>query len=812
MKLRIFLAVLVLSIGTVVYLTQFGNSEQKAEKYYQSGLALLKEGDEDRAMIQFRNVFDLNGRHHDARLAYAGLLRKRGELSESYGQYLRLVEQYPNDVEGRRALGELAIMAGNWEEAERHVRAVRDLAPDDLKVQAMNAVLDYREAVKKNDAEGRAKAVKTAREILAKDNTISTAHRVLIEDLLASPNPLDALPELDATLKLDPDALELHEAKLRLLAIAGRDDEVGEHLKEMVRLFPDNERVAASLIAWYLRRDDTQGAEQFMRQLADEAGDDPAPRLAVVQLIKRTRGAEAARAELDSLIARNDGNADIYKSMRAVLDFESDNNREAAIAELEKTLDGAASTPEMRDIRVILARMLLTTGNPVGARAEVEKVLAEDPTQVAALKMRANWQIDDDKPDEAILTLRKALDQDPRDPETLTLMARAHERNGDHDLAGERLALAVEAANSAPAQSLRYARFLMADGKLSPAESVLVNALRQNPANTDLLLTLSEIYLRQKDWGRTSGIIQRLRGFNTPEAKAAANSVQAKLLLRQNKTEDSITFLESLIDKGDASVRAGALVVQSLLREGKTDEASAYLDTLVEKAPDDPTLKMLRAGVYVIQDKDDEAKALYRSLIAENPQSDSPVRAFYALLRSEGRDDEAMQVLDAGLKAMPQSPTLNWIKAGLLEKAGDVAGAIKIYEAMYAQNNNNLVVANNLASLLATGRDDAESLDRAAAIAKRLRESKVPAFQDTYGWIQYRRGKPKDAIQYLIAAAKGLPEDPQVQMHLGLTYAALKETDKARKALSRGLDLAKDTALPLADEARKALDSLPTGE
>jgi len=220
----------------------------------------------------------------------------------------------------------------------------------------------------------------------------------------------------------------------------------------------------------------------------------------------------------------------------------------------------------------------------------------------------------------------------------------------------------------------------------------------------------------------------------------------------------------------------------------------------------------LRAGVYVIEDKDDEAKALYRSLIAENPQSDSPVRAFYALLRSEGRDDEAMQVLDAGLKAMPQSPTLNWIKAGLLEKAGDVAGAIKIYEAMYAQNNNNLVVANNLASLLATGRDDAESIDRAGAIAKRLRESKVPAFQDTYGWIQYRRGKPKDAIQYLIAAAKGLPEDPQVQMHLGLTYAALKETDKAREALSRGLELAKDTALPLADEARKALDSLPAGE
>ena len=71
----------------------------------------------------------------------------------------------------------------------------------------------------------------------------------------------------------------------------------------------------------------------------------------------------------------------------------------------------------------MLAQMLSATGNAVGARARIEEVLAEDPTNVEALKMRAAWLIDEDKPGDAIVDLRAALDQAPRDAAILTLMA-----------------------------------------------------------------------------------------------------------------------------------------------------------------------------------------------------------------------------------------------------------------------------------------------------------------------------------------------------------------------------------------------------
>ena len=86
-----------LAIGV---LTACKSSEEKAEEHYQAGMELLQKGDTDRALVEFRNVFQLNGQHRAAREEYARIQRERGNLRDSYGQYLRLVEQYPDDFEG----------------------------------------------------------------------------------------------------------------------------------------------------------------------------------------------------------------------------------------------------------------------------------------------------------------------------------------------------------------------------------------------------------------------------------------------------------------------------------------------------------------------------------------------------------------------------------------------------------------------------------------------------------------------------------------------------------------------------------------
>ncbi len=56
------------------------------------------------------------------------------------------------------------------------------------------------------------------------------------------------------------------------------------------------------------------------------------------------------------------------------------------------------------------------------------------------------------------------------------------------------------------------------------------------------------------------------------------------------------------------------------------------------------------------------------------------------------------------------------------------------------------------------------------------------AYMDSLAWIYYRRGELKDALKWQLKALKGTEEpDPEVLLHLGMIYVALKDKKRARK-------------------------------
>ncbi len=689
----------VLALVATLSLAGCESSEEKAERYYLSGMELLAAGDEERALVEFRNVFKYNGFHKEARKVYADTVLKQGKVQEAYSQYLRLIEQYPDTPEVRLTLAELAIARGDWEEAERHGSEAVRLAPDDPGVPAVALALAYRKAVLDRDEAARAALAEDARTILVKAPDSRIALRILIDQLASGPDPLAAIPEIDRALALEPEALELYVAKLRILAESGDSAGTGALLKAMVERFPDNMEARSNLIAWYMAEGDIDGAEAFMRKLAGDPTGPVEGHLAVVQLLQATRGAEAAQAELDRLIEANEGtaNADLYRALNATLDFEV-GKRDEAIAATEAVLKSAESSDQTRRIKIMLAKMLETTGNSVGARARVEEVLAEDATNVEALKMRAGWLIQEDRPGDAIVDLRAALGQAPRDASILTLMAAAHERDGSLELAGERLALAVEVSGSAPEESMRYAQFLLRQDRVQAADTVLTDARRVAPAHVGVLAMLADIALGAQDWSRAQEIAATLAKIGTPEAESASKALKAALLLGQDRTEEGLAFLEEQVGKGDDDLAAIQMILQARIRSGKPDEARAYLDSELAKRPDDPGLRLLSAGLHALMGEVPQAEALFRTLVAEDPKAELPARLLYGLLRSDGRAEEATAVLKAALVAQPDAATLRWIEAGELEQAGDIDGAIAVYEAMYAKDSSNVVIANNLAS------------------------------------------------------------------------------------------------------------------
>jgi predicted Zn-dependent protease len=784
---------LALLLAAALALGGCDSKAERAEAHYQRALELLAAGEPERAKIEFRNVFRLDGSHAAARLDFARLLRDEGDLPRALNQYAILTDQDRGSVAGHKELAALALAAQDFTTAAAAARRAFELAPADPEARALKAAVDYRDG-------DRAAALAMARAVVAEAPGAVPAQMVLIAEAMNAGDAAGALARADAALAATPGDEGLELVRLAALERLGDDDGVGAQLDRMAGLFPDNPGLDRARVQWSLRRGDPAGAEAVLR---DRAARDPAaaePALAVVQFLYETAGAAAARAELDRLTAAA---ADPlpFRRVRAGLDF-AEGEREAAIAALRGLVDGAEPSDAVRDVQAELAAMLDATGDAAGRDALLATVLAEDPGHVAALKLRARAAVAADRPELAIQDMRAALKTAPRDPEAITIMALAHEREGARELAGERLARAVEVSDRAPAESLRYARFLLQDGRPGPAEAVLADALRRAPQDPGLLELIGRIQAERGDWAQVAATAARLRAAGAPAAAAEFELARAGA---EDGAAGTLAALRAMAADGDAD--AAARLTQALATTDGLEAAEAYVDGLLAADPASAPARLLRAGLLAARGAPAEAEALYRALIAEDPAAPAPHRALFALLAGQGRTAEAEAALDAGIAAT-DDPGLALLRAGALERRGDFEGAIAAYDALYARDSGDPVVANNLASLLTTHRADPESLERAFAIARRLRGSEVPHFQDTYGWILHRRGDSAQAAQVLTAAAEALPENPLVQYHLAETLLALGRTETARDRFARAVAAAgtgPDAALPQIAAARARL-------
>lgn len=757
------------------------SAEERAEAHFQAGLAHLENGDVERALVEFRNVFKLNGQHKEARLTFARLERDRGNISVAYRQYLLLVEQYPENLEGHRALAEMALGIGNWEDLRRYAGAAKNLAPDDIEIKSLNNTLAYTDAVKANNEAGANQTIDTAHEILNERPDLMTARQIVIDDLVRTQEWAAVLEETDTALGFAPEQSNLYAIRLRALQELQKPEEIEKQLMQMLQIFPEDTSVQQMLFEHYVDQNNLDAAEGVLRDQADPQAQDSLSIQRLIAFLTEHRGSDAAIAELDGIIATGGTNAPRFRTMRAALKFQL-GDTQTALGEMRELLEGAERTTQTRDSEVELARMLLIVGESDEGRAVIEQVLAEDPTQTEAVKLKAAWLIEEEQTGDAIVLLREALHQTPRDSRLMTLMARAHERNGDRELTGEMLALAAEVSQNAPEETLNYAQYLVTGGDLEIAERILIDALQQNPENPDLLLALGSVYLNLQNWERLEVVLNTVRALDDPDARRRSNELRAQMLSTQERKDELEAFLQELANDPEFGLSADIALIRLMLTQGDVAGATERLDELLAEDPDSLILRFVKARVLTGEGKFDDAEQLYRAILKDHPDAARAWASLFSLHSQREQPQQARAVLDEALTALPENPDLLMLQAAEHERAGELDQAIAVYEKLYPLSNRSLVVANNLASLLTTHRSDDESLQQAQDLVRRLRGTRIPAYQDTYGWVAYRLGRYEEALIYLEPAARAFPDQPLVLYHLGKALAAVDRTDEAMRA------------------------------
>lgn len=769
----------------------FKSSEERAAEHYENGLKLMENGDLPRALVEFRNVIALDDDNLDAFRQMARANLELDRYQAAYGSYLRVVEQAPNDIEGRIELSELAFLGRNWEEFERHGAKLVEIAASEPKSEAVQLGLDYRAALLAKDSP-KSDATLAKAELLAEelpDNVI--ARSIRIDGYVSRGKYRAALDLIDQSIAAAPLDESLYALKLQVLARLRDDDGLEAELQNMLKVFPGQKNTQETYLRYLLSRKRFGDAEVFLEQLVADATPETlnGAFVSLVEFIRQTKGMKDALTRVEAELGKQENGNPTWEILRASLIFDLGRQDDGIIA-LEQVLikEGGNMTPLVaQNAQTALAQMLLRSGNEVGARQKVEEILSKDANVPGALKLRAGWLIKDDDTNGAISDLRVALDQEPNDTDAMLLMARAYERAGNKELQQNFLAQAAAASNNAPRYAILHAQALASDEKFLQAETALIASLRIAPGNVQVLSLLGNVYLQLADLPRAEQVVQTLEEIDDNAARMSANRMRAELVARRLGIDEALAFLEA-----QAGNDAGAKLslIQARLRAGKVEDALRSAKEAVEQEPENLNLRNALALSYAASRDYTAAAAEFEALIEARPDAVSVYLQLARIRVVQDGPEAAAQVIDRGLEVTPDAPDLLWGKASFLQNSGDIDGAIAIYESLYKVNSDNLVIANNLASLLTTYRDDKHNLARAETIARRLNGTDIPAFQDTYGWILFRTGKAKEAIAYLEPAAAGLPQDANAQFHLGQAYAATDRPEDALAQMRKALDVA----------------------
>src|SRR5439155_23720071 len=171
----------------------------------------------------------------------------------------------------------------------------------------------------------------------------------------------------------------------------------------------------------------------------------------------------------------------------------------------------------------------------------------------------------------------------------------------------------------------------------------------------------------------------------------------------------------------------------------------------------------------------------------------------------KGDDGQALAKLDGALQANPQHLPALMLAGTIYQRQGDVWKAEQSYQRALAVNPRFAPAANHLAYLLSQRGGDKEKALQLAQTAKEAAPDE-PHISDTLGWILYHRGLYQLAVALLRESAAKLPENPEVQYHLGMASLQAGDKETARKSLAAAA--AAPTNFAGKEEAKKALAQL----
>ena len=758
--------------------------EERAQNYYEHAKSYFEKQDFVKARIELRNAVQLNGNMIEAWRTLSQIDEHDKNWQGLAGDLRKIVELDPKDISANTSLARIYLFGGALDQALKSANAAGELDPNNAHVLALKAAI----LLRLKDTDGATKAAEKALEI---DSDSTDAAVVLAFAKYTqgdSDGALRVLANIKGTHKDDLGVLYL---QINIYDHIGNDQQAEALLRKLVALYPKEPAFRSQLVRFYVTHKRPDDAVNALRVTIAANPDDTKSELDLVNLLISIKGPAAGRTELVARINAG-GHVFPYQLALAKLDFAQGNLSDST--KLLETIIGSSTTASEDGLvaRATLAEMYLNKNNVASAEPLIADILRLDSRNTEGLRLRAAMRISRGQLDDAVVDLRAALNDQPRSPELLANLGLAYERKGSIELADKAYFDATKASGFAPTIGLNYVAFLRRRGLTERADTVLSDLANRNANNVAVLSALAQVKLARQDWVGAHEIADTIHRLG--DKGSLADQINGAAFSGQRKFSDSLAVLQNAYDANPTAVQPMAALVAVYLQARQTDKAEAFINAVLKANPANAEAHVLMGSIQLSKNNPDQAAKDFNSAIQQQPKDVVGYRALAGLYVRQKKTDQAIAIVQAGLQQQPQSFALQLTLAGLLEAKGEYEPAIEKYESMLKDQPASMIVANNLASLLTDHRSDKASLERASELSVLLKNSQVPQFKDTIGWVSYQRGDYAAASSFLEDAVSKLPNVPLIHYHLGMVYLATAQDAKASEQFKKAQDLAPNDA------------------
>lgn len=425
------------------------------------------------------------------------------------------------------------------------------------------------------------------------------------------------------------------------------------------------------------------------------------------------------------------------------------------VDEAESILDKLLSAEGVSIERGFLQLNRLLAGNPdKAANLRVVRNLAAKHSKLPEAHIalaQAAAAANDDKA--AVAAARRASDMRPEWEVPAVLEAQILQKRSTSD-AAKRLGQFVEKNPGSREGRLNYARALILDKKVAEARKQFETLLAANPNDTQLAYMVGVTAFQLKDYTVAEDTMKRLVSNPKYRDQDGARYFLGQISEEKKDWPGAIKWYEQ-IQEGEHAVPARLRTANAIAKQGKIDAAREFL----QKAADDNPGQEVQFTVAEAQ-----------------------------LLRDANRNAEAFDILDKALKAEPEQPELLYdyaLTAEKLEKFDVLeANLRKLIEVRPEHAHAYNALGYSFADRNMRLKEARELIEKAVELAP-----EDFFILDSLGWVQYREGNLKGAIETLRRAYNGRP-DAEIGAHLGEVLWMSGDRNEANRIWNESLKTA----------------------